>query len=40
MEFNIALVPGDGIGPEIVGGAVKVMEAAADKFGHKFNFTT
>ena len=40
MEFNIALVPGDGIGPEIVGGAVKVMKAAADKFGHKFNFTT
>lgn len=40
MEFNIALVPGDGIGPEIVGGAVKVMEAAAEKFGHKFNFTT
>lgn len=40
MEFNIALVPGDGIGPEIVGGAVKVMEAAADKFGHKFNFMT
>ena len=40
MEFNIALVPGDGIGPEIVGGAVKVMEAAANKFGHKFNFTT
>ncbi len=40
MNFNIALVPGDGIGPEIVGGAVKVMEAAANKFGHKFNFMT
>ena len=40
MEFNIALVPGDGIGPEIVGSAVKVMETVADKFGHKFNFTT
>lgn len=40
MEFNIALVPGDGIGPEIVGGTVKVMEAVAEKFGHKFNFTT
>lgn len=40
MEFNIALVPGDGIGPEIVGSAVKVLETAANKFGHKFNFTT
>ncbi len=40
MEFNIALVPGDGIGPEIVGGTVKVMESVANKFGHKFNFTT
>ena len=40
MEFSIALVPGDGIGPEIMDGAVKVLEAAAEKFGHKFNFTT
>ena len=40
MKFNIALVPGDGIGPEIVGSTVKVMEAAAKKFGHVFNFTT
>ncbi len=40
MEFNIALVPGDGIGPEIVGSTVKVMEAVGKKFGHKFNFTT
>ena len=34
MKFNIALVPGDGIGPEIVGNTVKVMEAAAKKFGN------
>ena len=40
MEFRIALVPGDGIGPEIMDGAVKVLEAAAEKFGHRFNFTT
>lgn len=40
MEFNIALVPGDGIGPEIVGSTVKVLEAIASKFRHKFNFTT
>ena len=40
MEFNIALVPGDGIGPEIVGSTVKVLEATAKKFGHTFNFST
>ncbi len=40
MEYNIALVPGDGIGPEIMSGTVKVLEAVAEKFGHKFNFTT
>ena len=40
MEFRIALVPGDGIGPEIMDGAVKVLEAAAEKFGHRFNFKT
>ena len=39
MEFNIALIPGDGIGPEIVSGAVTVLNAAEKKFGHKFNFT-
>ena len=39
MEFNIALIPGDGIGPEIVSGAVTVLNAVEKKFGHKFNFT-
>ncbi len=39
MEFNIALLRGDGIGPEIVDSAVAVLEKIADKFGHKFNFT-
>ncbi|MBQ1339589.1 MAG: 3-isopropylmalate dehydrogenase, partial [Ruminococcus sp.] len=38
MEYNIALLRGDGIGPEIVDSAVKVLEKAAAKFGHKFNF--
>lgn len=37
-EFNIALLPGDGIGPEIVGEAVKVLDAVAKKFGHKFDY--
>ena len=39
MEYNIALIPGDGIGPEIVSGAVTVLKAVEEKFGHKFNFT-
>lgn len=39
MELNIALLKGDGIGPEIVDSAVAVLEKNAAKFGHKFNFT-
>ncbi len=39
MEFKIGLLKGDGIGPEIVDSAVRVLEAIAKKFGHKFNFT-
>ncbi|MBQ6342652.1 MAG: 3-isopropylmalate dehydrogenase [Anaerolineaceae bacterium] len=39
MKYNIALVPGDGIGPEIVSSTVKVLDVIAAKFGHTFNFT-
>ena len=39
MEFKIALLPGDGIGPEIVAEAVKVLDAVAAKYGHTFNYT-
>ncbi len=39
MEYNIALLKGDGIGPEIVDSAVAVLEKVAEKFGHRFNFT-
>ena len=39
MVFNIALLKGDGIGPEIVDSAVKVLDAVGEKYGHKFNFT-
>ena len=39
MPFNIGLLRGDGIGPEIVDSAVKVLEAVGEKFGHNFNFT-
>lgn len=39
MERKIALLKGDGIGPEIVESAVRVLEAVAEKFGHAFRFT-
>ena len=39
MEYKIALIRGDGIGPEVVGEAVKVLDIVAAKFGHKFNYT-
>lgn len=39
MEYSIALLRGDGIGPEIVDSAVRVLKAVAEKFGHKFSFT-
>ncbi len=39
MEKNIALIPGDGIGPDVVAEGVRVLDTIAVKFGHKFNFT-
>lgn len=38
-EFNIAVIEGDGIGPEIVSGAITVLDAVANKYNHKFNYT-
>lgn len=38
MNLNIALLPGDGIGPEIVGEAVKVLDAVGRKYGHTFTY--
>ncbi|MDR0382458.1 MAG: 3-isopropylmalate dehydrogenase [Spirochaetaceae bacterium] len=38
MNYSIALVPGDGIGPEVTSKAVDALELAGDKFGHIFNF--
>lgn len=40
MDFNIALIPGDGIGPEVVDGATAVLDAVGKKFGHTFKYTT
>ena len=39
MTKNIAVIRGDGIGPEIVDSAVEVLNKVGEKFGHKFNFT-
>ena len=38
MKKTICLLPGDGIGPEIVAQGVAVLEAVAKKFGHEFDF--
>ena len=38
MNYTIALIRGDGIGPEIVGSAVRVLEKVGQKFGHTFTF--
>lgn len=38
MELNIAVLPGDGIGPEIIEEGLKVTKAVAEKFGHKLNY--
>ena len=38
MNVNLILLPGDGIGPEVVGAAVQVLEAVASQYGHTFSF--
>lgn len=39
MNYKIALIRGDGIGPEVVGETVKVLEQVGKKFGHTFTYT-
>lgn len=39
MDFNIAIIPGDGIGPEVTAQAKKALEAVADEYGHHFTYT-
>ena len=36
LEFNITLLPGDGIGPEVVPEAVRVLDVIAHKCNHTF----
>lgn len=38
MAYKIALVPGDGIGPEVTGAAAEVLRAVSDKYGCRFEF--
>jgi len=37
MQFNLAVLPGDGIGPEVTSEAIKVLQAIGKGFGHKFS---
>ena len=39
MKYNIAVIPGDGIGPEVINEAIKVLDAVGGKYGHEFNYT-
>ena len=39
MNYKIALVKGDGIGPEIIDSAVKVLDRVGERFGHSFAYT-
>ena len=39
MKFHIACIKGDGIGPEIVDSAIKVLGKIGSKFGHEFEYT-
>lgn len=39
MQKNIAVILGDGIGPEVTQQSIKILDAVAQQFGHKFNYT-
>ena len=38
-EYNVALLPGDGTGPEVLAEGIKVVQAACQKFGFTMKFT-
>ena len=38
MNFNIAVIPGDGIGPEVVDESIKVLSKIGEKYNHNFEF--
>ena len=39
MNYQIAVIPGDGIGPDVVEQTLKVMDKVGEMFGHTFNYT-
>ena len=38
LNFNITLLPGDGIGPEVTSEAVRVLDVIASRYGHSFAY--
>ena len=38
MKKTIAVLPGDGVGPEVIAEAVKVLKKVAQKYKHQFDF--
>ena len=40
MKLNIAVLPGDGIGPEVMDQALKVVRAVCEKYGHELHAET
>ena len=38
MNFNIAVIPGDGIGPEVIDESIKVLSKIGEKYNHNFEF--
>ena len=38
-NYKIALIPGDGTGPEVVREGIKVLDTVANKFGFKIDYT-
>lgn len=38
LEFHLAVIKGDGIGPEVIDEATKVLDAVGKKFGHTFHY--
>ena len=39
MEFKLAVLPGDGIGPDVIAEAIRVLEAVGRRFGHDFELS-
>jgi len=38
MKSTIAVIPGDGIGPDVIAPTLKVLDAVGDRYGHTFNY--